>query len=140
DGALYSPVQWGFVVGALLPIPFWFAAKKFPNVTWLKYVHWPVSLAATSNMPASLPYFYTNGLFVGFAFMFLLRRYRYSWWSRYNYLTSAAMDSGVAVCGLVIFFAIQSWEGKMPFWWGNPEDGNIDHCPLGGANYFGLVV
>ncbi|KAG0345341.1 hypothetical protein BG005_001332 [Podila minutissima] len=140
DGALYAPVQWGFLVGALLPIPFWFAARKFPNVTWLKYVHWPVLLAATSNMPPALPYFYTNGLFVGFIFMFILRRYRYSWWSRYNYLTSAAMDSGVAVCGLVIFFAIQSWEGAMPYWWGNPEDGNIDHCPLGGANYYGLIA
>ncbi|KAF9290604.1 hypothetical protein BGZ68_006596 [Mortierella alpina] len=138
QGALYSPVQWGFLVGALLPIPFWYASRKFPDVAWLKYVHWPVLLAATSNMPPALPYFYTNGLFLGFVFAFLLRRYRYNWWSRYNYLTSAALDTGVAICGLVIFFAIQSWEGEMPNWWGNPK-GALDHCPLGGANYYGLV-
>ncbi|KAG0358332.1 hypothetical protein BGZ54_010464 [Gamsiella multidivaricata] len=137
DGALYSPVQWGFLVGAALPIPFWYAAKKFPHITWLKYVHWPVLLAATSNMPPALPYFYTNGLFLGFIFMFILRRYRYNWWARYNYLTSAALDSGVAICGLVIFFCIQSWNGEMPYWWGNPEDGNYDHCELGYANYYG---
>ncbi|KAF9274316.1 hypothetical protein BGZ68_000777 [Mortierella alpina] len=139
DGALYSPVQWGFLVGALLPIPFWIASKKFPRITWLKYVRWPVLLAATSNMPPALPYFYTNGLFLGFVFMFLLRRYRYSWWSRYNYLTSAAMDSGVAICGLVIFFAIQSWEGEFPAWWGNPADGDYDHCNLANANYYGQI-
>ncbi|KAF9964597.1 hypothetical protein BGZ70_006215 [Mortierella alpina] len=138
QGALYSPVQWGFLVGALLPIPFWYASRKFPDVAWLKYVHWPVLLAATSNMPPALPYFYTNGLFLGFVFAFLLRRYRYNWWSRYNYLTSAALDTGVAICGLVIFFAIQSWEGEMPNWWGNPK-GAIDHCPLGGGNYYGLA-
>ncbi|KAG0367576.1 hypothetical protein BGZ54_003658 [Gamsiella multidivaricata] len=138
DGALYSSVQWGFIVGAFLPIPFWIATRKFPEVTWLKYVHWPVLLAATSNMPPALPYFYTNGLFLGFIFAFLLRRYRYDWWARYNYLTSAALDTGVAICGLIIFFCIQSWEGAMPFWWGNPESGIIDHCPLGSANYFGL--
>lgn len=138
QGALYSPVQWGFLVGALLPIPFWYASRRFPDVAWLKYVHWPVLLAATSNMPPALPYFYTNGLFLGFVFAFLLRRYRYNWWSRYNYLTSAALDTGVAICGLVIFFAIQSWEGEMPNWWGNPK-GALDHCPLGGANYYGLV-
>ncbi|KAG0017893.1 hypothetical protein BGZ81_010480 [Podila clonocystis] len=137
DGALYSLVQWAFVVGAILPIPFWYASKKFPHVSWLKYVHWPVLLAATSNMPPALPYFYTNGLFLGFVFAFLLRRYRYDWWARYNYLTSAALDSGVAVCGLIIFFAIQSWEGKMPNWWGNPADEVFDHCPLGGANFYG---
>ncbi|KAF9212814.1 hypothetical protein CPC16_000866 [Podila verticillata] len=135
DNALYSPVQWGFVVGAILPIPFWFASRKFPEVAWLKYVHWPVLLAATSNMPPALPYFYTNGLFLGFVFAFCLRRYKYDWWARYNYLTSAALDTGVALCGLVIFFAIQSWGGEMPTWWGNPA-GAMDHCPLAGANYY----
>ncbi|KAG0339127.1 hypothetical protein BG005_003532, partial [Podila minutissima] len=137
DGAIYSPVQWGFLAGALLPIPFWIASRKWPNVAWLKLVHWPVLLAATSNMPPALPYFYTNGLALGFIFMFYLRRYRYGWWSRYNYLTSAALDSGVAIAGLVIFFVLQNNKIEFPFWWGNPEDGVYDHCPLGGANYFG---
>ncbi|KAG0211422.1 hypothetical protein BGX28_007914 [Mortierella sp. GBA30] len=140
QGALYSSVQWGFLVGAILPVPFWLLTRRFPNVSWLKYVHWPVLLAATSNMPPALPYFYTNGLFLGFVFAFLLRRYRYNWWSRYNYLTSAALDTGVAICGLIIFFAIQSWEGEMPKWWGNPKDGVLDHCPLGGANYYGFAA
>ncbi|KAF9388683.1 hypothetical protein CPB97_000628 [Podila verticillata] len=140
DGALYSPVQWGFVVGILLPLVFWLAAKKFPNVGWLKLVHWPVLLAATSNMPPGLPYMYTNGLFLGFIFAFIARRYYYGWWSRYNYLTSAALDTGVAICGLVIFFAIQSWDGAFPYWWGNPEDGNMDHCMYGSANYYGEIL
>ncbi|KAI8600744.1 OPT oligopeptide transporter protein-domain-containing protein [Dissophora ornata] len=137
DGALYAPVQWGFLVGAILPALFWVLTKKFPNVAWLKYVHWPVLLAATGNMPPALPYMYTNGLALGFIFAFWLRRYRYDWWARYNYLTSAALDTGVAISGLVIFFAIQSWNGAFPFWWGNPEDENFDHCALGGNNYFG---
>ncbi|KAF9126276.1 hypothetical protein BGX30_015305 [Mortierella sp. GBA39] len=144
DHAIYSPVQWGFLVGALLPAVFWYASKRFPTLGWLKSVHWPVLLAATSNMPPALPYMYSNGLFVGFIFAFLLRRYRYDWWARYNYLTSAALDAGVAVAGLMIFFAIQSWDGKFPFWWGNPDDQNpdanaaaLDHCALGGAPYTG---
>ncbi|KAF9273528.1 hypothetical protein BGZ88_003716 [Linnemannia elongata] len=144
DNAIYSPVQWGFLAGALLPLIFWFASKRFPTVSWLKSVHWPVLLAATSNMPPALPYMYSNGLFIGFIFAFLLRRYRYDWWSRYNYLTSAALDAGVAVSGLVIFFAIQSWDGSFPHWWGNPDDKNpdanagaLDHCALGGAPYTG---
>ncbi|KAF9121336.1 hypothetical protein BG015_005862 [Linnemannia schmuckeri] len=134
DDAWYSPVQWGFVAGALLPIPFWLLSRRFPNVGWLKLVHWPVLLAATSNMPPALPYFYTNGLFLGFVFAFLLRRYRYNWWSRYNYLTSAALDSGVAIAGLVIFFALQAWDISFPTWWGNPV-GPVDHCPKGSYAY-----
>ncbi|KAF9438267.1 hypothetical protein BGZ76_008908 [Entomortierella beljakovae] len=137
DGALYSKVQWGFLVGAILPIIFWLLVKYFPKITWLKLVHWPVLLAATSNMPPALPYMYTNGLFIGFVFSFLLRRYRYDWWARYNYVTSAALDAGCALSAVVIFFIVQSWDGEFPYWWGNPEDGNYDHCALGSANYYG---
>ncbi|KFH66296.1 hypothetical protein MVEG_08395 [Podila verticillata NRRL 6337] len=137
DNAIYSPVQWAFVVGAVLPLIFWLASKKFPNVTWLKLVHWPVLLAATSNIPPYLPYMYTNGLVAGFIFMFWLRRYRFSWWTRYNYLTSAAMDSGLAISSLVIYFALQNQETVFPTWWGNPNPNDaIDHCPLGGSNYW----
>ncbi|KAF9381272.1 hypothetical protein CPC16_009916, partial [Podila verticillata] len=127
---------WGFLVGAVLPIPFWLAARWWPHIRWLKLVHWPVLLAATSSIPPALPYFFSNGLAVGFVFMYLMKRYRYEWWARYNYLTSAALDTGVAVSGLVIFFTIQVWEGGFPYWWGNPEDEVLDHCPLGSANYY----
>ncbi|KAF9978746.1 hypothetical protein BGZ73_000756 [Actinomortierella ambigua] len=133
DGALYAPVQWGFLFGALIPIPFWFLHKKFPHIRWLGLVHWPVLLTATSNIPPALPYFFANGLLVGFIFAFWLRRYHHRWWARYNYLTSAAMDCGVAISALVIFFSIQSWGGAFPHWWGNPSDGVIDHCPLATA-------
>ncbi|KAG0199495.1 hypothetical protein BGX28_007253 [Mortierella sp. GBA30] len=138
DSAIYSPVTWGFLIGAILPLLFWFASKKLPKIHWLKLVHWPVLFAATSSMPPALPYFYSNGLFVGFIFAYLLRRYRCRWWSRYNYLTSAAMDTGVATAGLVIFFAIQSPGYKFPQWWGNPDSEKaLDHCPHGAGNFYG---
>ncbi|KAI1314454.1 hypothetical protein EDD11_002156 [Mortierella claussenii] len=92
----------GFLLGAILPLLLWSMSKKFLNVHWLKYVHWPVLVAATSNMRLTLPYMYSNGLFVQFIFAFLVRRYRYDWWARYNYLTSAALDTGVMLSGLII--------------------------------------
>ncbi|KAF9987269.1 hypothetical protein BGZ65_004435 [Modicella reniformis] len=144
DGAIYGPVQWAFLLGAILPFLFWLAAKRFPRVYWLKQVHWPVLFAATSNMPPALPYFYSNGLFFGFIFSFLLRRYKYNWWARYNYLTSAALDAGVAVSALVIYFAVQFWDKEFPFWWGNPDPHNpdqnagaLDHCYHGASDSFG---
>ncbi|KAF8932292.1 hypothetical protein BGZ58_007128 [Dissophora ornata] len=144
DEALYSPVQWGFLIGAILPLLFWFLSRRFPKVMWLKLVHWPVLLAATSNMPPALPYFYSNSLFVGFIFAYWMRRYQYGWWSRYNYLTSAALDTGVALSALMIFFALQSWGVQMPYWWGNPNpsaaDVNasaIDHCGYAATNFYG---
>ncbi|KAF8985318.1 hypothetical protein BGZ46_004883 [Entomortierella lignicola] len=142
DGASYSSVRWGFLIGALLPLIFWFISKKYPRISWLKKVHWPVILASTSMMPPALPYFYSNGLFVGFIFAFLLRRYRFGWWSKYNYLTNAALNSGVALSALVIFFGVQYWGGRMPTWWGNPDvssdnirDSSNDHCYKGSLSF-----
>ncbi|KAF9977098.1 hypothetical protein BGZ73_006972 [Actinomortierella ambigua] len=152
DGAIYSPTQWGFLIGALLPFPCWLLSKKYPNVRWLNLVHWPVLLTATGNMPPALPYFYTNGIFFGFIFAYLLRRYRFRWWARYCYLTSAALDTGVTLSALVIFFVFQMHDKiKVPHWWGNPNQdidwenatieeknaASLDHCYHGYSNYYG---
>ena len=37
---------------------------------------------------------------------------------QYNYVTSAAMDVGLAICALAIFFFIQLPGKEMPNWWG----------------------
>lgn len=29
----------------------------------------------------------------------------YAWWSKYNYVLAAALDTGLAISGIVIFFA-----------------------------------
>ena len=37
---------------------------------------------------------------------------------QYNFVTSAAFSSGVAISAIVIFFAVQLWEVEVE-WWGN---------------------
>lgn len=106
-GSQYSIIQWGFALGALLPIPVWLLCRRYPHVKWLQKIHFPVLLAATSNMPPAQAYFYPNGILLGFIFMWYLRRYRNEWWKRYNYVTSAAMDTGVALSGLACYFLLQ---------------------------------
>ncbi|KAG0298986.1 hypothetical protein BGZ98_010383 [Dissophora globulifera] len=106
-GSTYSIIQWGFVLGAVLPIPFWLLCRRYPHNRFLHKIHLPVLLAATSAMPPSQAYFYPNGIFLGFIFMYYIRRYYNRWWRRYNYVTSAAMDSGVALSGLACYFLLQ---------------------------------
>jgi hypothetical protein len=106
-GSQYSIIQWGFVIGALLPIPVWLLCRRYPHIDFLQKIHFPVLLAATSNMPPAQAYFYPNGILLGFIFMWYLRRYKNSWWKRYNYITSGAMDTGVALSGLVCYFLLQ---------------------------------
>ncbi|CAF1040617.1 unnamed protein product [Rotaria magnacalcarata] len=137
-GSTYSSLLYAFLIGALLPIPVWFLLRKFPNTTWLKHVHFPIMLSATAMMPPAPPGNYPSWLFIGFFFNFVLVRYAHSWWKRYAYVFSAAMDCGVAICGLVIFFALQNNDIEFPSWWGTGGDTG-DVCPLSHANYSGIL-
>jgi hypothetical protein len=62
---------------------------------------------------------YLMWILVGFIFSKFIRdRYR-GWWLQYNYLTSAALDAGLALCTILIFLTLQLTKQEPPKWWGN---------------------
>ncbi|CAF3957162.1 unnamed protein product [Adineta steineri] len=137
-GSTYSSLLYGFLIGAIIPIPPWLLMKKYPNVKWLKYIHFPIMLSATGMMPPAPPGNYPSWLLVGFIFNFILARYARTWWKRYAYVFSAAMDCGVAFGILIIFFALQNNKVEFPTWWGT--GGNTgDGCPLSHGNFYGRI-
>jgi OPT oligopeptide transporter protein len=56
---------------------------------------------------------------VGFIFNKWIRSRARGWWLQYNYILSAALDSGLAFGTIVIFFALQMTNKDPPKWWGN---------------------
>ncbi|CAF0975297.1 unnamed protein product [Adineta steineri] len=137
-GSTYSSLLYGFLIGAIIPIPPWLLMKKYPNVKWLKYIHFPIMLSATGMMPPAPPGNYPSWLLIGFIFNFILARYARTWWKRYAYVFSAAMDCGVAFGILIIFFALQNNKVEFPTWWGT--GGNTgDGCPLSHGNFYGRI-
>ena len=132
--SIYSPLLYGFLIGAVLPIPAWLLMQRFPKVTWLKHIHFPIMLSATAMMPPAPTGNYPSWLFVGFIFNYVLVRYARTWWKRYAYVFSAAMDCGVAFGVIVIFFALQNNNIEFPTWWGSGEP-----CPLSRANFYGVL-
>ena len=136
--SIYWPLLFGFLIGALLPIPVWLARKKYPEVKWLQYVHFPIILSATNPIPAASPGEYPPWLIVGFLFNYVLFRYAREWWNRYAVVFSAAMSCGVAVSALIIFFGLTNNHINFPDWWG--AGGMMgDGCPLASANYSGVI-
>jgi len=119
SGAYYSALMWFFLIGILLVIPFWLLNRRYPNSVW-KYVHIPVILTATSQIPPAQASLYVTWFVLGYIFQFYLFRNKSEWWHRYNYVLSAAMDTGTALSGLFLFFAIQYW-GVTVNWWGNND-------------------
>ncbi|RKP10398.1 OPT oligopeptide transporter protein-domain-containing protein [Thamnocephalis sphaerospora] len=119
----YNALLWWFLVGGLLPIPFWLLSRRYPN-SWVKYINVPVALTSVSGIPPSYTGAYPIWFLAGTLFQFYLFRYRQRWWSRYNFVLSAALDAGIAFTSFIIFFAFTN-NGIGLDYWGTRED-----CPL----------
>ncbi|KAG0204416.1 hypothetical protein BGX28_003632 [Mortierella sp. GBA30] len=132
--SIYHPLMYFFIFGLLIPIPFYLVSKRIPG-TMLDRIHTPVILTSTGMMPPARPYQYANWLLLGFLFQFCAKRYRRDWYQRFNYVLSAALDSGVALSALVVFFTLQMHNIDFPAWWGT----DMTHCPLEDANFYGVV-
>ncbi|KAF8262781.1 OPT-domain-containing protein [Lactarius quietus] len=118
-GALYNSLLWFFLIGAILPIPFYFLARRYPRSAW-RYVHIPVVLYSAGCVPPATGINFTAPLIVGFIFQWYMRRSHLQWWIRYNYLLSAGLDFGVYSGLVLIFFALQLPKGGIELnWWGN---------------------
>ncbi|RFU36073.1 hypothetical protein B7463_g213, partial [Scytalidium lignicola] len=116
-GGIYNPLEWGFLVGALLPIPFYFLAKRFPN-SWVRYIHIPLVLYGPLNWaPYNFSYMWPSFM-AGFVFNWWIKRRYLAWWAKYAYVLSSSLAVGLAVGGIVIFFAVQFHEVDIN-WWGN---------------------
>ncbi|KAJ7691304.1 OPT oligopeptide transporter protein-domain-containing protein [Mycena rosella] len=117
------PLVFFFLVGAAAPLIAWTLNRRYPN-SFLKYVN-PVIFNGTGLIPPATALNYVPWAGVGFIFQYVIRRRHFSWWTKYNYVLSAALDSGVAVSIIVIFFALQFPKNgtigltNIGVWWGN---------------------
>ncbi|KAI8100046.1 OPT family small oligopeptide transporter [Halteromyces radiatus] len=128
----YYIILWAFVIGFFLPIPGWLLHKKFPKVGF-NYINVPMILVGFATLPG------TNSSWITVSFIiiivtqgFVKRRYN-DWFVKYNYLTSAALDSGTSL--MVFFLSMALFGGgsgnvyNFPVWWGNRIDIKyVDHC------------
>ncbi|KZF23085.1 small oligopeptide transporter [Xylona heveae TC161] len=131
-GSIYSQTQWFWLIGAILPCLFYILARLFPKSN-LRYLNAPVIFGGTGTLPPATPLnFWAWGL-VGWFFNSFLRRTRRGWWMSYNYVTSAALDSGLAISTIVIFLTLFMTNTNPPNWWGN-------NVVLGAMDYQGTAV
>ncbi|KAK3141635.1 hypothetical protein QOZ80_4BG0336440 [Eleusine coracana subsp. coracana] len=122
----YNALNWFFLGGLIGPVFVWLLARAFPaHARWISLINLPVLLGATGNMPPASTLNFTAWCFVGMVFNFIVFRYWKGWWQRYNYVLSAAMDAGVAIMGVVIYFAL-GMGGHNLNWWGTSGE----HCDL----------
>lgn len=117
-GKQYSGLLHLFWIGALLPVITFILKKKYPHNRFLGAIHWPLFFAGTGNLPPATGVNYTTAFVVSLIFNKIIKaRYKH-WWAKYNYILSAALDSGLAVSAIIIFFTV-IFPGASLSWWGN---------------------
>ncbi|KAL8292594.1 hypothetical protein RQP46_001206 [Phenoliferia psychrophenolica] len=125
EGQIYYPLVYGFLVGAVLPIPIYFLTRRYPNSYW-KYLNMPAFLSGALNWsPYNLSYILPC---IPIAYYF---QDKLAWWTKYNYILSSGLTSAISIFGVIWFFAIL-YKNYEPVWWGNTVsfagcDGN--GCP-----------
>jgi OPT oligopeptide transporter protein len=92
--SIYHAQLYAIILGALLPLPFWIMQRRRPD-SWAKFVSTPVVLLGVSYIPPSVGINYSSWFAVGFVFQFIVRKRNFAWWSKYNYVTGAALDCGL---------------------------------------------
>ncbi|OMJ25272.1 Oligopeptide transporter 5 [Smittium culicis] len=124
--SIYNILLYGFLVGAVLPFIPWLLAKKYDKSLMLRHIHIPIFLMACSVLPPASAVVFPTWFIVAFIFNFVIYQRHHWWWLRYNYILSAALMTGTALCGVFIFYAFQLNHTTIK-WWGTAKN---FHCPL----------
>ncbi|KAF9929922.1 hypothetical protein FBU30_001081 [Linnemannia zychae] len=135
----YWFVYIGFLIGFFIPAIQWALSKKFPKFPWSK-----INVAIIAGGMGS----FSNGYAVGvvsslvcaLVFQGYIYRYHRNWWKKYVYILSAALDTGAAFTGLIIFLFLGGGISpniavEVPSWWGNYRTGNETLAEEFGSNY-----
>lgn len=134
----YPMLRWCFLIGFGLAIIFAFLHKWGPDL-YRKYhpekkdqiqklqrrlqsfnpsvfVYGMINYA-----PYNLTYL-TGGMYLAVLFNVYIRNRWPAWWEKYVYILGSAMNTGIAVSAIVIFFALQYTNVNLS-WWGNNVSG-----------------
>jgi OPT family small oligopeptide transporter len=116
--ALYQPLQYFWIAGALAPIVTYVLARRWPKSIF-RYINTPIIFGGNGNIPPATVFVYLCWGTVGTIFNFFIRRKYTGWWLQYNYVTSAALDSGLIVSTIIVFFGLYLSLATPPQWFGN---------------------
>lgn len=124
SGQIYYGLLWFFLIGAVCPVIVWALSKRYPR-SWITYINFPVLFGGVGPIPPATALNYIPWTMVGFIFQYLIRRRRFIFWAKYNYVLSAALDAGTAISVVLVYFCLQyPLNGSIAAntiqrWWGN---------------------
>ncbi|KAH8115217.1 OPT oligopeptide transporter protein-domain-containing protein [Phellopilus nigrolimitatus] len=131
-GTRYQWVPWAYVVGLIVPVPFWLVHKRWPGLR-ADYLYTPVICYYIGWLCVGINSSITSYFAVAWASQWYLRTRCPRWFAKYNYILGAALDGGTQVMVFILSFAVFGAAGSthlFPQWWGANQAGNYDRCAL----------
>ncbi|GAA5984472.1 hypothetical protein JCM11641_006993 [Rhodosporidiobolus odoratus] len=128
-GSTYFIIPIAIVIGLAVPVPFYFLHRAFPKMRFDQFCS-PITCWCLGYLSVGINSSVFTTMLVAIFSQFYLRRYCATWFRKYNYLLSAALDGGTQFMVFVATFALFGASGKtvtMPEWALNPS-GNLDYC------------
>ncbi|KAB5527929.1 OPT oligopeptide transporter protein-domain-containing protein [Coniochaeta sp. 2T2.1] len=121
-GGFYTAMLVGWPLGIIIPLVPWLLQKRWPKSRWMRQIH-PVALCygAIYWAPYNISYVWPAVPIAWLSWMYVKPRYL-AFWSKYNFVLSASLSSGIAIAAIIMFFALQ-WNNKSLEWWGNDVTG-----------------
>lgn len=116
-GQLYSPLMFFWIAGAVLPVVIYLLARTFPQSP-IRYLNAPIIFGGSGLIPPATPLNYLSWGIIGFVFNKYIRGHWPGWWAHYNYVLSAGLDVGLALCTILIFLTLSLTNTSFPSWWG----------------------
>jgi OPT family small oligopeptide transporter len=113
---LYPLLKYSFLLGTLLPFPLYFLRNHYKRS--LKHFQPTLILGGFLCFAPTSAVHYTEGLYLGFIFMYYIRRRYLNWWEKYNYVTATAISAAFSFSATIIFFSVQYIRQPLN-WWGN---------------------
>ncbi|KAK0710727.1 OPT oligopeptide transporter protein-domain-containing protein [Lasiosphaeris hirsuta] len=116
----YKELLLGFPAGIVLTIGMYLVAKRFPKNETLRQFH-PVAFwyGPLAWAPYSFSYAMPSIPIALLSWVYVRKRYL-AFWSKYNFVLSAAFSAGIAIAGIIMLFSVQWVRVSIP-WWGNEQ-------------------
>ncbi|KIK57919.1 hypothetical protein GYMLUDRAFT_246574 [Collybiopsis luxurians FD-317 M1] len=124
---IYTPMLYGFLVGAIVPCILYLLHRTWPKA---RFDLWSVPVFGDTfeNYYGNISVFIFTLFLLGSINHLWIKRYYFSFWKKYAYLLSAAADTGYNFNLLIIFIAFSAAKTiPMANWWGNNPD-SVERC------------
>ncbi|KAG8672374.1 hypothetical protein FPOAC1_005641 [Fusarium poae] len=124
-GGMYTALLAAFPVGLAFPVLYYYATRRLPKTHFLTKLH-PVVILSGGHIwsPYNLAYVWP-AVIPGWISWVIVRKRYLAFWAKYNYVLSAAWQTGIAIAAVVIFFAV-SYHGASVDWIGNNADSGCE--------------